>query len=341
MPMSIQARRRHAGDAAYPDGPLGLLDRGRGRGYPVEYLLSRVRGRRSRLIRDWQALVHDATPLDHLASGRYQGFVHERSAEGMWKALLLEHRWVFMQMEEAVRRMFAPYVLYAELRTVFICLRYLEGGRAQKAGEVLGASLLADSVKNILRSGEAAAAVERLERLYCRLFPGFAGLAEGYKEQGLRDVELRLTNSFLHAVVSTPLGPVLKEFFSRTIDARNILTLYKAVRSNAGNTAAFIAGGSIPIAQLNGLLKKNDLFETIALIRQATGVTVASPGPTQVEVALYRGVTKYLRKEGRDPLGAELILDYLWRCSLEVMNLSLLLAGKDLDREEIAAELVR
>jgi vacuolar-type H+-ATPase subunit C/Vma6 len=60
-----------------------------------------------------------------------------------------------------------------------------------------------------------------------------------------------------------------------------------------------------------------------------------------VEVALYQGITKFLRGEGKDPLDAALILDYLWRCSLEVMNLSLLLEGKDLEREEAAAELVR
>jgi hypothetical protein len=34
------------------------------------------------------------------------------------------------------------------------------------------------------------------------------------------------------------------------------------------------------------------------------------------------------------------VLEYLWRCSLEITNLSLLFAGKDLEREELAAELV-
>ena len=103
----------------------------------------------------------------------------------------------------------------------------------------------------------------------------------------------------------------------------------------------FIPGGTVPINQLISVLGKDDIFEVISLIRQASGITLKAPDPTQVEVALYRGVTKYLHNEGRDPLGAALILDYLWSCSLEVMNLSLHLAGKDLEREEIAAELVR
>lgn len=320
---------------------MGLLKQGRERGYPVEYLLSRIRGRRSRLIRDWQSLIYDATPLEFLASAQYQGFVRERSAEGMWRALLLEYGWVFRQMEEETRKIFAPYILYTELRTVFICLRYLQGDRTQKAGEVLGVSLLADNVKNILRDREASAAVESLERQFCRLSPEFTGLAAKYEEKGLREIEQHLTNSFLIAIIRTPLHPVMKEFFSRIIDARNILSLYKSMRLNAKDAAVFIPGGTVSIGQLKGLLDKDDIIEVITLIRQAAGITIAAPDPTQVEVSLYRGITKYLHKEGRDPLGAALILDYLWSCSLEVMNLSLLLAGKDLEREEIAAELVK
>jgi len=206
---------------------------------------------------------------------------------------------------------------------------------------VLGESLLADSVKNILRDGETSVAVERLERQFCRLSPQFAGLAERYEEKGLRELEQHLTNSFLIAIIRTPLHPVMKGFFCRIIDARNILSLYKSLRMSVKDDAVFIPGGTVAIEHLKDLLDKDDIFEVITLIRQASGITVAAPDPTQVEVSLYRGITKYLHKEGRDPLGAALILDYLWRCSLEVMNLSLLLAGKDLEREEISAELVK
>jgi vacuolar-type H+-ATPase subunit C/Vma6 len=338
--MNPSIRRSNDREAAFPDGPRGLLKEEKQRGYPLGYLLSRIRGRRSRLIRDWRSLVYNVTPIEFLASTQYQGFVRERSAEGMWRALLLENGWVFRQMEEEVRKIFAPYFLYTELRTVFICLRYLHGDRTQKAGEVLSESLIADSVKNILRDGETSVAVERLERQFCRLSPEFTGLAEKYEEKGLRELEQHLTNSYLIAIIRTPLHPVMKEFFSRIIDARNILSLYKSLRLSVADYAVFIPGGTVPIGQLKDLLDKDDLFAVITLIRQASGITITAPDPTQVEVSLYRGITKYLQKEGRDPLGAALILDYLWRCSLEVMNLSLLLAGKDLEREEIAAELV-
>jgi hypothetical protein len=334
--------RGHRG-SNHPKGavPRGLLKRERTRGYPVEYLLSRIRGRRSRLISDWRPLIYDASPLDYLASAQYHGFVRERTAEGMWRALLLEHRWVHGQMDETTRQMFAPYFLYAELRTVFICLRYLEGDKAQKAGEVLGVSLLSDEVKAILETGAVTDVLAELEQMFGALSHGFRGLSAAYEGNGLRGVEQFLTYQYLIFVQELPLHPVMRGFFSRIIDSRNILALYKSLRAGTKETGRFIAGGTVPIQRLTDLAEKEDIFEVTGLIRQAAGVVIASPDPTQVEVALYQGITKFLKGEGKDPLDAALILDYLWRCSLEVMNLSLLLEGKDLEREEAAAELVR
>ena len=339
--MNRKARIGQGAARAGAEGPQGLLRKERTHGYPSAYLLSRVRGRRSRLIRDWRPLIYEASPFDHLASALYQGFVRERTPEGMWRALLLEHCWVHGQMDEETRRAFSPYFLYAELRTVFICLRSLQGDKAQKAGEVLGASLLSDDVKAVLREGEISAALVGLEALCKALSPAFAGLAAVYEEKGLREVEHILIDRYLAFVLQLALHPVMRGFFVRLIDSRNILALYKALRSGVPGSGQFLAGGMVPVERMTDLLEKEDIQEITVLIRKATGLAITSPDPTQVEVALYRGITRYLKGEGRDPLEAALILDYLWRCQLEVMNLSMLLAGKDLERDEAAAELVR
>jgi len=334
------ARTRMDATAARRVDLVSLLDPGTRTGYPREYLLSRIRGRRSKLIRNWRALAAEASPADHLASPQYQGFVRERTLDGMWRALLREHGWVRGQMDEAMRRVFAPYFLYAELRTVFIALRSLAGENAQKAGEVLEASLLAADMQDALRSGDAASAVEGIEDILARVSPRFAGLAARYAAGGLRGVEQQLTAAFLQHVLTMPLHPVLRRFFVRLIDARNILALFKSLRFDERDPAAFLEGGTILPERLLELAERDDPFALLPLVRQATGITVTEPDPTRLETALYRGVTKDLRREGRDPLGTGLILEYLWRCSLEVTNLSLLIAGKDLAREEIGAELV-
>jgi len=339
--MNRKALIGRGADRARAEGPRGLLRKERAQGYPSEYLLSRVRGRRSRLIRDWRPLISEASPLDHLASSQYQGFVRERTPEGMWRALLLEHGWVHGQMEEETRRVFSPYFLYAELRTVFICLRSLQGDKAQKTGEVLGVSLLCDQVKAVLRDGEGAEALAGLEELFRALSPDFAGLAAAYAEKGLREVERVLTHRYLDYVLQLPLHPVMREFFVRVIDSRNILALYKALRTGSAGSGVFHAGGMVPIERLMDLQTKDTILGISGLIRQATGLAIASPDPTLVEMALYRGITRFLKGKGRDPLHAALILEYLWRCQLEVMNLGMLLAGKGLARDEVAAELIR
>jgi vacuolar-type H+-ATPase subunit C/Vma6 len=333
-------RHRVQNDVKVPKaGPRDFLQQGGG-GYPFEYILSRVRGRRSRLIRDWRALAYGAGPVEYLASSQYQGFVRERSLEGLWRSLQREYRWVFGQLDEAMRRTLAPYFLYAELRTITVSIRLLQGGKEQQLGDVLAESLLADELKAVLQSEDAAAAIAGLEEILIRLSAGFRGLSALYEERGLRELEQTLVNQYLTAVLERPLHPVVREFVRRIIDARNVLALYKSLRLSSRDASVFIPGGSITVERLKDLQERDDLFTVITLVRQAAGVSIAAPDPTQVEVALYRGVTKFLKQEGKDPLGTALILEYLWRCSLEVTNLSVLFSGKDLDRESAAAELV-
>jgi vacuolar-type H+-ATPase subunit C/Vma6 len=52
-------------------------------------------------------------------------------------------------------------------------------------------------------------------------------------------------------------------------------------------------------------------------------------------------MTRRLQRSGRDPFGVAPILDYLWRCSIEAMNLNVLYHGRDIERDAVAAELVQ
>jgi len=320
--------------------PRDLLQRDRRSGYPAEYLLSRIRGRRSRLIRDWRALLSGTSPADYLSSPLYHGFVRERTLDGLWRSLLKEHGWVFGQMEEGLRRTLAPYFLYAELRTVMICLRLLEGEKAQQIGEALADSLLDDRVQAVLSEEEPEAAVAGLEEVLVPLSGAFRGLAAVYRDAGLRGLEQRLAHRFLQAMLERPLHPVLRELFVRIIDARNILALYKSLKFGARDPSVFLEGGTITTGRLQELQERGDLLAVTGIVRLASGSAISAPEPTQVEVALYRGITRFLKRAGRDPLGTAVIMEYLWRCSLEVTNLSVLFAGKDLTREDVAEELV-
>lgn len=310
-------------------------------GYPVDYLLSRIKGRRSTLIKNWKPLVFDQDIILSTSPLKQGGFHTSTVPDRIWADLMREYRWVYGQMNQQLRAIFHPYFLYAELRTVCICLRHLREKKEGSIDEVLNKSLLSDEVKGMfVRSNDLAEAVTGVERLFSSLSKKFVGLSAVSQKDGLRGVEQRLTETYLAVTVGSKLHPLLKIFFSRLVDARNIMSIYKYLRLDHAERPPVLPGGSIGEEKLRELAVKDDIVAIGPMIRSLTGIRVERPEPTMVELALYKGMTRWLRLEGREPFGIGPILDYLWRCSIEVMNLSVLYQGKDLDRDIVTAELV-
>ncbi len=311
-------------------------------GYPVDYLLVRIKGRRSRLIRDWKRLTFDAGLFDAATVSLPDGLFKGKSPDSIGADLVREYRWVYEQMNLWLREIFGPFFFYSEFRTIFICLRHIKDKKAGVLDELLDTSLLSDAMKDILlESADVKIAVTEIERLFSLLSPRYAGLVAILASEGMRGVEQQLTERYLAETAGSKLHPLMKGFFIRLIDARNAMSLYKFLRLDLSTHPFFIPGGAIPDSRLLGLAGSDDLDKAGALIQELTGIPVERPDPTSVELALYRGMTRWLRKAGKDPLGVGLILDYLWRCSIEAMNLRELYYGRDLERETIAAEIVQ
>jgi hypothetical protein len=314
--------------------PMELLRKLPDHGYPIEYLLSRIRGRRARLIRDWKPLLFDPA--------LYESPPTVRAADAAWRNLMTEYQWVYSQMNQGLRDIFFSFFLYTELRTILICLRHLVDKKTGAIDELLDRSLLSDEVKKVLLfSPDLPAAMSGIERLFSSFSDRFPGFGEVLESGGLRVVEQRLIGTYLSVTVDSDLPPLLKRFFSRIIDARNIMGLYKYLRLGFKVRPEFIAGGAISEIRLSTIVKKDDLPGIALLVREMSGIAVERPDPASIELALYRGMTRWLRREGRDPFGIAPLLDYLWRCSIEAMNLSVLHHTKDLEREAVAAELVQ
>lgn len=310
-------------------------------GYPAEYLLSRIKGRRVSLITDWEPLVSDRAALESLSPSRYKGFAPDATSAGIWKHLLSEYRWVYLQMEKSLRDIFRPFFLYSELRTLFFCLRLRGAGESVKMEQILASSLFSKKFKKALMGSEDIdGMLGEIEEFLMTFSFRFRGLRNIFAQQGFRGVELHLTNQYLEYIVDSDLHPVMREFFARLVDARNIIALYKHLRWEVKDVPSFIKGGGIKASRLRGILEREDIFEVTSLIRSLTGITINNPDPTAVENTLYKGMTLFLRKKGREISGIGLILDYLWRCSLEAMNLGIILQGKDMERDTLRAEIV-
>ncbi len=318
-----------------------LLQENEEGGYPIEYLLSRIRGKRVSLITEWEPLIYGATPLESLSPSRYKGVAAGTSSSGIWRHLLAEYRWVYLQMEKSLREVFRPFFLYSELRTLFFCLRYRGSGEVVKVEQILENSLFSKKFKKALMgSKELQDMLEEIEEFFVSLSVKFRGLEEIFAKDGFKGVELHLTTHYLEFLMDSELHPIIREFFIRLVDARNVIALYKHLRWEMKDVPYFIKGGSINQSRLRSILERGDIFEVTSGIKRLTGITVKIPDPTGVENTLYRGMTRFLRKRGREISGVGLILDYLWRCSLEALNLGILFHGKDMERDDLRAELI-
>jgi vacuolar-type H+-ATPase subunit C/Vma6 len=319
-----------------------LLEKAKDRGYPSDYLLSRIRGRKARFIQDWMPLVASPAPLEHLPECHYQRISGNSSPAGIWRALLNEYRWLYYQMNGRLRNIFGPFFVFAELRTLLICIRSLKEMKRAKVKEMLSASLLSEELRKIISdSADEFAAVQTIEAKLRRLSGQFGGITEILRQKGLSGFEHELTKRYLSVIVGAGLDPVLQAFFMRLIDARNTLALAKLLRLETPAEHPFIPGGTIDAVKLEEILDRRSRPDMERLLREMTGEEIASADNAKLEASLYRGITRSLKKAGRSPLSIGPILEYLWRCSIEAMNLSVLCYAQGLERDLVAAELVQ
>ncbi len=318
---------------------MELLQGGENREYPTDYLLSRIKGRRARLITDWTPLIFSNTPFDYLSSSQYRGFVREKSPGGLWRDLLKEFRWVYFQMNGFLLEIFRPFFLYSELRTLFFCLRYMRERKALRINDILAASILSDKIKKVLKESiDVTPAVREISDIFTSSSIPLA-VPEKMDAEGQGRFEQQLTNKYLVSIITAGLHPVMREFFIRIIDARNIMSLFKYIKLKTKAVPPFIPYGNISEAIFTELLNKKDMTEVGSLVQKLTGTRVEDIG-VHLENALYRHITAFLKRAGREPLGIGPVLEYLWRCSTETMNLSILFHGREIEREIIRAELI-
>ncbi len=316
---------------------MELLRRLKDSEYPDDYLLSRIQGRRAGLISDWTPLLSAETPFAYLSSSSYRGVFKELSEQGIQRELAREYLWVYAGMNRKIRDIFSAFFFYAELRAIYICLRHIRGGMSSGIGAILSLSLLSDRFKDILLTArDASSAVVRMEGALSRVSAGYAGIADIYSEKGPEIFERDLTIRYLAAMPGSRLHPLLKDFFLRIVDARNIIAIVKVINLKPRQSPSFVPGGSLSESVIREAIEKKDLGNVLRL----AGIRGAGQAGQDIEKRLYEDITAHLRRRGRVPLDLGLLLDYLWRLSVEAMNLSLLSYGRQLQRDLISRELV-
>jgi hypothetical protein len=310
------------------------------RGYPREYLLTRIRARRGCLIDDWGSLLATAEPLAAVSVTPWRQLSVPTSEEAVWTSLQSELVWVYSQMEQRTRSIFAPFFLYLELRTIILCLRRRSAGDEGDMAGLFRLSLLSARVRRILQiNNDIPVCVAGLDKLFGRMAEPGTGFTMAYREGGLAAFEERLANFYLEQTAHTRLHPVLAEFFSRLIDMKNLIILAKHRRWRIETPPSFIRGGKLRASHLLDAARAPEMTGVSRLLRRVTGTEI-DPTAGNVESLLLTAISRMARRAGRETEEIGLILDYLWRCSMQARNLSLLVHGPEIDREVLGGELV-
>lgn len=309
--------------------------------YPAEYLLARIRGRRVYLIRDWDTIIFNPEPLKYLMTTRYGELLGAYSAEGIWKNLLKEFQWVYYQMNRELGHIFRPFFIYVEIKTIILCLRHKTGnGALTEIENILLFSLLSDKIKDLFRmKTDVLTSLEMLEKVCVSPSAGMTGLRDVFAEDGLKAVEQILTGSYLKKVIHAGLHPVINNFFVSAIDSKNIIAAYKHLRWGIQAAPVFIPGGSIRESRLKKVVETNRIEAINLLISRHTGISIEEAAASGIEIALRWGMTKLIKMMSRESSGIGLILDYLWKCSVEAQNLSIIISGRKIDRNILKREL--
>lgn len=298
---------------------MELLEHIDDKGYPTDYLLSRIRSRKT----------------------RYRDFISSESQEGVWKRLLIEYKWVYLQMNNQLRNVFHPFFIFHEMRTLIFCLRFKSANEHNKVGELLRFSLFSKELKGLIEKElNIFSAIENIEKVFLSISSRFGWLSEIYIKDGFKGFEQKLKDIYLGYVIGDDLHPVMRDFFMYLTDMRNITNLYKHIRWGIRDYPYFIQGGNIREERLRRVFKELDVAGLELLIHNLTGKRIDKTGASSIENSILKWLTVLLKRSGRDPLSIGVILDYLWRCYIETMNRSIILYGRGIDRDVVEADLV-
>jgi hypothetical protein len=251
--------------------------------------------------------------------------------------------WVYQRLNRSLRRRLEPFFELLAMRNLTLQLRYLLAGELPPA--VLNKSLLAKPLRELLAGRcENQTLIAQLEAALVSNYPFVSGLAATYREQGPGGVERQLADGMLVDAVKRTRTESLKKSIGYLIDMRNCLMLMRLWRWQVKHPPTLTTGGSLDRNNLQRIWARHDSERLTDLAERLTGEPLKNlktdgEGTVGMEQAFLRGLTRLLRRLGRDPLGLAIIIEYLWRNELAMHN-HLLRQALSADRDSLLEEVL-
>ena len=297
---------------------MKLLDSTKPAELPTEALLARLRSRRAEI-----------DLLDPVAT---------ESTEATEATV-----WIYQRLNKRLRRRLEPFFELLAMRNLTLQLRYLLAG--ELPATILNNSLLAKPLRQLLaNSDENQALIAQLEAALVSDYPFYFGLTVTYREQGPGGVERQLADGMLVDALKRSRNVPLKRTLVYLIDMRNCLMLSRLWRWQVKQPPALTGGGNLDRNNLQRIWARHDSERLTCLAERLTGESLRNSkmdgGVTiGMEQAFLRGLTRLLRRLGRDPLGLAVIIEYLWRVELALHN-QLLRKTLSEDRDSLLEEVL-
>jgi hypothetical protein len=274
---------------------LRLLCKAAGSGYPADYLLARLNGRRTHHVP-----TSAAKP-------------EERDDRRYWEAAAAERTWLFHQLDLELRAELASLFVFFELGAMARSLRYLAGGKPDEADRVLESSMLSPKLGTILRGRDGVReALMQLDRFFAGTPLHGAGLGAAYDLGGLLACEEQLRRRFLLRVLEERLPSDLAMFFRAVADIRNILATAKWLRWRPDMQPALISGGRTGLSGKDREMTGGELARMVRSFTRGLDITGEELRPERLEPALQSYLQLDIHRRRRQGGVVAACIDYVF-----------------------------
>ena len=231
--------------------------------------------------------------------------------------------WVYQHLNPYLHKNLDPFFELIAMRQLVLILRYRFAGEFPPEWflrDVLVAKKLVEVSRHIAQTDLL---VLKLESLLKEHYPFTEHLFKSYNNQGPGAVEQQLSRGILSHGHRKARNQLMLHIFQYFIDLRNVLTIIKFWRWQVTKNPDFIPGGKIPVFNLTRVWLKQDHQMLVRLVKQQVTIPISEPESRKVEQDFFQGITRFLYRSGKDPLGLGVIIDYLWRLKIATHNRAL------------------